>query len=220
MRFFIRLYCLCSFFSLLLFACDTTPPPTEPLPNELSPSTAVSFTTFLQGLQQTGTAIPVALSDAYIAPALAYDSLYPYLDTSKASYQYGEIVYEDSSLVALSFYYKALDGSNLLAASFLASYDRVSGTCLGIRPIFSSSTFDWRATKGYQLGLSCRSTLHYIDNGSAGVLRLESTVKRFYSAFEEGFVPPSGGLVVSTSEHFLGADGRFLTVGGVAGEET
>jgi hypothetical protein len=211
MRFIYHSWLLCSCLFLLIIAChssnsnqDTPPsPPKEELP--------VSLPSFVQQMKQAeaGQDIPTALSAAYIAPALAKDSLYPYLSDSSAGYQYGEMIYEDSSLIVLSFYYKALDGRSLLAASFLASYDRATEACLDIRPIFSSSTFDWSATEGYQLGLSCQSTLHYIDNGSLGILQLESTVKRFYTALEEGVAPRPNTTTVS--QHVLQPNGKFAS---------
>lgn len=195
----------------LLVACDTTPTSSTPPKEEPSPVVEVQFEDFLQQLKQAeaGQDIEPAWSAAYIAPALAKDSLYPYFTDSTASYQYGEIVYEDSSLVALSFYYKALDGRSLLAASFLASYDRSTGTCLDMRPIFSSSTFDFSQSKGYQLGLSCQSTLSYIDNGSLGILQLMSKVRLYYTALEEGVEPIPNE--VHSYQHVLQPNGIFAT---------
>ena len=196
---------------LLLVACDTPVPPSNATVEEPTPIVETHFEAFLQQLKQAeaGQDMEPAWSAAYIAPALAKDSLYPYFTDSTASYQYGEVVYEDSSLVALSFYYKALDGRSLLAASFLASYHRTSGTCLDMRPIFSSSTFDFSKSKGYQLGLSCQSTLSYIDNGSLGILQLMSKVRLFYTALEAGIEPIPNE--VHSYQHVLQPNGVFAT---------
>lgn len=206
----IRLFLL--LFSLLLvMSCDTSAPSTPSIVEEPSLTPTANFGNFLQQLKQAeaGQDIAPIWSAAYIAPALEKDSLYPYLADSLASYQYGEVVYEDSSLVALSFYYKALHGRSLLAASFLATYDRNEGICLDMRPIFSSSTFDWSKSKGYQLGLSCQSTLQYIDNGSLGILQLMSKVRLFYTALEAGVQPIPNE--VHTYQHVLQPNGIFAT---------
>ncbi|MGH1339841.1 MAG: hypothetical protein ACRBFS_27225 [Aureispira sp.] len=209
-----RAHFLLFFGALVLFfvACDSPAPPPSISSSEPSEdSTPVNFSTFLQQLKQTeaGQDIPSAFHAAYIAPALAKDSLYPYLSDTNASYQYGEMIYEDSSLAILSFYYKALDGRSLLAASFLASYNKITATCLDIRPIFSSSTFDLSTTKGYQLGLSCQSTLDYIENGSLGILQLNSQVKYFYTALEEGIEPRPNQK--ASYQHVLKPDGHFAS---------
>lgn len=209
MRFIYHSWFICS--CLLIIACNSPiPKPDTPSPPTIN-DIPISLSFFIQQMQQAeaGQEIPSALSAAYIAPALAKDSLYPYLSDSSADYQYGEMIYEDSNLVVLSFYYKALDGRSLLAASFLASYDRATELCLDMRPIFSSSTFDWSATEGYQLGLSCQSTLNYIDNGSLGILQLESTVKHFYTALEEGVAPRPNTSTVS--QHVLQPNGKFAS---------
>lgn len=202
------LYLMAAF--CLLIACETSPAPTEPA-EEPQPLTNNTFNAFVEEMQlaKAGQEIPAALSELYIQSALAKDSLYPYLSTGNASYQYGEMIYEDSVLAVLSFYYKALEGRSLLAASFLASYEKATGTCLDMRPIFSSSTFDRSATLGYQLGLSCQSTLHYIDDGSAGILRLDSKVRSFYTAFEEGVTPRNNQVV--TYQQVLLPSGQFMT---------
>ena len=183
MRFIYHSWFICS--CLLIIACNSPiPKPDTPSPPTIN-DIPISLSFFIQQMQQAeaGQEIPSALSAAYIAPALAKDSLYPY--------------------------YKALDGRSLLAASFLASYDRATELCLDMRPIFSSSTFDWSATEGYQLGLSCQSTLNYIDNGSLGILQLESTVKHFYTALEEGVAPRPNTSTVS--QHVLQPNGKFAS---------
>ncbi|MFK7796639.1 MAG: hypothetical protein AB8E82_04240 [Aureispira sp.] len=209
MRFTYGSWLLCSGLFLFLIACDSSTPNQDTTPPPPKDEIPVSLRSFVQQMKQAeaGQDIPSSLSAAYIAPALAKDSLYPYLSDEHASYQYGEMIYEDSSLMVLSFYYKALDGRSLLAASFLASYDRATETCLDMRPIFSSSTFDWSATEGYQLGLSCQSSINYIDNGSLGILQLESSVKHFYTALEKGVVPRPNTTTIS--QHVLQPNGKF-----------
>jgi hypothetical protein len=216
MRAFFRFYTLLEgLFLLGLMACGSNDKPADNTAEALPETTlSTDFEAFVQATRQAeaGQAIPFALCETYLAPALAFDSLYPFLDTSVAAYQYGEIVYEDSSLVVLSFYYKALNQRDLLAASFLASYARISGQCLGLRPIFSSSTFDKSQSKGYQLGLSCQSAIRYVEDGGPGILRLYSTVKYFYTAFEKEAARRENEQVKQV--HLLEPSGRFVTVQG------
>ena len=151
--------------------------------------------------------IPLHLCEKFIQPALADKALHPYLTLDKASYHYGEIAYEDAALVAITFYYKAVNGLNLLAASFVATYNRLDGNFIDSKMVFGSSTFDFQKTKGYNMGLSYKSEMAFVEVDSI-IFIVKSDEKITYSAFQKN-VPTKANSRTSRT-FILNKNGRFL----------
>jgi len=203
----------CCFFAFILFSffsCNTPEKPTnkttENMQQSLPPETLAYF------IQQTkevapDTQIPFNLHQKFIQATLADQPLHPYIASEKASYSYGQILHEDPEMIAFTFYYKAVHEKNLLAASFMASFNPVTEEFIDCKMVFGSSTFDFQGTKGYNLGFSCRSEMEFIESDDL-VLILKSEIKYFYSAFKEGVEPKANA--VKTERYTLLKDGRFL----------
>lgn len=124
--------------------------------------------------------IPEHFVERYIQPALQHDTLYPFHPT--ALYHYGEVLYQDSQLVVLTFYYKLTEPSKDLAASFVASYQRQNNQFLDAKIVFGSSVLDLTTSLGYRLGFSCKSTINYPDQEGI-LLSLLQQKKYLYSQF-------------------------------------
>lgn len=187
---------------------STAPQELSPQPSMIEDSpTDLSY--FLQQYQtvEAGTNIPQKLCQQYIQPALVKEPLHPYLPLEQATYSYGQILYEDSNIVALTFYYKATQHKNLLAASFLATFDRQNGQFIDNKMVFGSSTFDYQQKKGYDMGLSYKSDIEFLDS-DALVLVLKSKVKQLYSHFKKGV--PQKPNVIQTRRYSLLKNGQFV----------
>lgn len=177
--------------ALCFSACTNTTetPQDSPLSIDVPiPDNTLAY--FLQQCQEVapGTAISSELSEKFIQPALAENTLHPYLPTDKATYSYGQILYEDSAIVAFTFYYKATNHKNLLAASFLATFNRPKEQFIATKMVFGSSTFDFQTTKGYNMGYACKSDIEFLESDRL-VLRLKSQIKQLYSNFKENIDP-------------------------------
>jgi hypothetical protein len=198
------------FIFLGVLSCNTSEKPVDNIPEntakDLPPQT---FAYFLQQTKEveSGTVIPFSLHQKFIQPALAGQALHPYITSEKASYSYGQVLHEDSNMVAFTFYYKAAHLQNLLAASFMASYNPVTEEFIDCKMVFGSSTFNFQKEKGYNLGFSCRSDMEFIESDEL-VLILKSQIKHFYSAFKEGIEPKANS--VNTHRYTLLKDGHFL----------
>lgn len=210
MNFTPRLFCISAFILCSFFACNTSEKPavktTENIQTSLPTETLAYF------IQQTkevapDTKIPFSLHQKFIQATLADQPLHPYIASEKASYSYGQILHEDAEMIAFTFYYKAVHEKNLLAASFMASFNPVTEEFIDCKMVFGSSTFDFQQEKGYNLGFSCRSEMEFIESDDL-VLILKSQVKYFYSAFKEGVEPKAD--LVKTERYTLLKDGRFL----------
>lgn len=156
---------------------------------------------------ESGTPIPSDLCQQFIQPALTTQTLHPYIDTPDATYSYGQVLHEDSAMVAFTFYYKAIEDKNLLAASFIASYNPNTQEFIDSKMVFGSSTFNFQETKGYNLGFSCRSDMEFIQSDDL-VLILKSKIKRFYSAFKKGVAPKANSI--NTHRYTLLKNGQFV----------
>lgn len=196
------------FFSL--FSCNNVEKPVENqvenTNKDLPPQT---FAYFVQQTKEveSGTVIPFSLHQKFIQPSLVNEALHPYIASEKASYTYGEILHEDPNMVAFTFYYKAAHLQNLLAASFMATYNPVTEEFIDCKMVFGSSTFNFQKEKGYNLGFSCRSDMEFIESDEL-VLIIKSQIKHFYSAFKEEIEPRANS--VNTHRYTLLKDGRFL----------
>lgn len=151
--------------------------------------------------------IPLHFCKKYIQPALADKELHPYLTLDKATYHYGEIAYEDAAVVAITFYYKAVNGLNLLAASFVATYNRLDGNFIDSKMVFGSSTFDFQKTKGYNMGLSYKSEMAFVEADSI-IFIVKSDEKITYSSFQKNVPIKANSL--SPRTFILNKKGRFL----------
>lgn len=204
------------FFSIYLFilasflGCNTAETP----PNKSTKDTNQSFPTenlayFVQQTKavESGAEIPSILHQKFIQPALANQQLHPYIISEKATYSYGQILHEDPKMLAFTFYYKAVQGKNLLAGSFMASYNPVTEEFIDCKMVFGSSEFNFQKTKGYNLGFLCRSDMEFIESDDL-VLILKSQIKHFYSAFREGLEPKAN--VVKTERYTLLKNGQFV----------
>lgn len=204
-----------AFFCIFFWSCDNLETPTnQPISSHSldlvsDDTTNNNLAHFLQ-LSQTvepGTNISSILSERFIKPALANDSLHPYLTADKATYSYGQIVYEDSAMVAFTFYYKAIHGKNLLAASFLTTFNPVTEAFIDAKMVFGSSTFDFQATKGYNMGYVCKSDMEFLDSYRI-VLQLKCQIKQLYSHFKKNTPPVPN--TVKTYRYALLKNGKFV----------
>lgn len=210
MKTLLRSFPLYILISLSIFACNNAEKKhtttEEPIPPVNTPN---SLAYFIQQTQtvESGTEIPLELCQRFIQPALANKPLHPYIESEKATYSYGQILHEDSEMVAFTFYYKAAQDRNLMAASFMASFNAVTQEFIDCKMVFGSSTFDFQNTKGYNLGFSCKSDLEFIESEQL-VLILKSQIKYFYTAFKEGVDPKAN--VAKTERYTLLKNGQFL----------
>ena len=175
-RFLVLIGCL-----FFLLSCNTeqtagTTPTTAPTLD----SNSVAY--FAQACQNAAPAqlIPMNLVERYVQPALEQDSLHPF--HPNAAYHYGEVLYQDSQLVVLTFYYKLTIPKKDLAASFLASYKVNTNQFLDSKMVFGSSVFDYKDSLGYRLGYSCKSTIEYPELNTQ-ILTLQQHKKYLYSQF-------------------------------------
>ncbi len=150
--------------------------------------------------------IPLHFCEKYIKPALADQQLHPYLPFEQATYSYGQIEYEDKSIVVISFYYKATNGLNLLQASFLASYNKSNNDFIDSKMVFGSSAFDFQKSKGYNMGLLFRSERKFTDTDSIIFIQ-HSTEKKIYSQFKKGIKIKKNSLTERT--FILYKNGQF-----------
>ncbi|BDS10731.1 hypothetical protein [Aureispira anguillae] len=196
---------------IFLGACDNTNPSSIKVSTTATPNNTTdnSLSHFIQQFQlvEPGSSIPKELCDRYIEPILANNRLHPYLGLEKASYNYGQVIYEDSVMVAFTFYYKAEDKGHLMAASFLASFNRPNEQFIDARMVFGSSVFDYQASKGYKMGFSCKSDLEFLESDRM-VLKLKSQTKQLYTHFKEG-TPPKAN-VIKTHRYSLLKNGQFV----------
>lgn len=203
------------FYSLLflgfLSACNPDVPQEDSNPNTTTASTidSSSFDYFLLRYAQAQPAevIAPALAEQYIRPALAAFPFHPYLAPSIATYSYGQVAYENDAIAVLTFYYKAAHDKNLLAASFIASYDKRNAQFIDSKMVFGSSTFNLIKQIGYNIGLSYKSELEYLSDSSEVILKLHSTEERLYGQFQEG-VPKKEKSTRKLTFNLL-QDGRF-----------
>lgn len=206
----VRFFYVFSFIFLSFLGCNTSEKPIDDS-NESTNKTLPleDFASFVQQTKmvESGTVIPFSLHQKFIQPALADQALHPYIASEKASYSYGQILHEDPEMVVVTFYYKAAHLQNLLAASFMASYNPVTEAFIDCKMVFGSSTFNFQKEKGYNLGFSCRSEMEFIESDEL-VLILKSQIKHFYSAFKEGVEPKANS--VNTHRYTLLKDGTFL----------
>ena len=135
---------------------------------------------------QPAEVIAPALAEQYIRPALANFPLHPYLTPSIATHSYGQIAYENDAIAVLTFYYKAAHDKNLLAASFIAAYNKQNAQFIDSKMVFGSSTFNFLKQEGYNMGLSYKSELEYLSDSSEVILKVHSTEERLYGQFQEG----------------------------------
>lgn len=216
----LRFFYLYTFIFFSFFACNTSENPavntienTNPVENTVENThpilPAEDLAYFLQQTKEveSGTVIPFVLHQKFIQPTLADEPLHPYIASEKASYSYGQVLHEDPEMVAFSFYYKAAQDQNLLAASFMATYNPVTEAFIDCKMIFGSSTLNFQKTRGYNLGISCRSDMEFIESNEL-VLILKSQIKYFYSAFREGMKPKANS--VNTHRYTLLKNGQFL----------
>jgi hypothetical protein len=206
----LRFFCLCTLTFFSLFSCDTSKNPaanktentTTSLPNE-------DFAYFVEQTKEveSGTVIPFALHQKFIQPTLVRQALHPYIASENASYSYGQILHEDPEMIAFTFYYKAVQDKNLLAASFMASYNPITEEFIDCKMVFGSSKLNFQTTRGYNLGFSCRSDMEFIESDEL-VLIMKSKIKHSYSDFKEGLKPKANS--VTTHRHTLLKNGQFL----------
>jgi hypothetical protein len=206
----LRFFYISAFALVSLFSCNTSEKPatnTAENTNESLPNQDLAY--FVQQTKEvdSGTVIPFSLHQNFIQPTLVGQALHPYIASEKASYSYGQILHEDPEMIAFTFYYKAVQDKNLLAASFMASYNPVTQTFIDCKMVFGSSTFNFQKTKGYNLGLLCRSDMEFIESDDL-VLIMKSQIKHFYSAFREGLEPKANS--VNTHRYTLLKNGHFV----------
>jgi hypothetical protein len=192
------------------FSCNTSESPsestTENINQSLPPENLAYFVQQTKEVE-SGTKIPFHLHQKFIQASLAGKPLHPYIDSEKASYSYGQILHEAPNMIAFTFYYKAVHEKNLLAASFMASFNPITEEFIDCKIVFGSSTFDFQQEKGYNLGFSCRSDMEFIESDEL-VLILKSKVKYSYTAFKEGTEPKADA--VKTERYTLLKNGKFL----------
>lgn len=201
---------ICIFILISFFSCNTEETASNKStknPKQNFPTTDLAYFVQQTKTVESGTEIPSILHQKFIQPALANQPLHPYILSEKASYTYGQVLYEDPEMLAFTFYYKAAQAKNLLAGSFIASYNPVTEEFIDCKMVFGSSTFNFQKTKGYNLGFSCRSDMEFIESDDL-VLILKSQIKYFYSAFREGVEPKANS--VSTHRYTLLKNGQFL----------
>jgi len=197
----------------VLSSCNTSPSP-ETVKNALSDTieesidtTSINYFTLQCKHATPAQEIPLYLCEKYIKTALANKKLHPYLPLDKAIYNYGQIAYEDMNLVAITFYYKAVNDKNLLAASFMAIYDKLDGRCIDSKMVFGSSTFDFQKSKGYNMGLSYKSEMNFVDQDSV-IFMMLSTEKLLYSKFKKGVPVKADEQTLKTFS--LNTKGNFI----------
>jgi hypothetical protein len=210
----LRFFCICPFILFSFFACNTSEKPSEnttknTTANSLKSLPNEDFANFIQQTKtaESGTEIPLSLHQKFIQPTLVGQQLHPYIASEKATYSYGQILYEEAEMVAFTFYYKAIQDKNLLAGSFMATYNPITAAFIDCKMVFGSSTFDFQQTKGYNLGFSCRSDMEFIESDDL-VLILKSQIKYFYSAFRKGLEPKANS--VNTHRYTLLRNGMFV----------
>lgn len=209
----LRFFSVYILISLLLFACDNSKKEDSKTEDISSSSSTTNqpndLAYFVQQTKEVkpGTEIPIELHRRFLQPALAKRPLHPYIESEKATYSYGQILYEDAEMTAFTFYYKASQDRNLMAASFVASFNTVTQEFIDCQMVFGSSTFDFQRTKGYNLGFSCKSDMEFIDSEQL-VFILKSKINYFYSAFKEETAPKAD--VTRTERYTLLKNGQFL----------
>ena len=87
-----------------------------------------------------------------------FSKLAPFRCLSNANYYVGELLYQDSSLLVISFYYDAQWGQNDAKASIVASYQYPQGKLIDAALQFANAVFDYKDSLGYEIGLSFRSS--------------------------------------------------------------
>lgn len=177
------------FFSIIvLISCNDNNDSTEPQEENISidslgePLTSQSDD-FIKMLG-TNDEISAEMALLFIKPALEEQYHYRYREQSDFIYEYGELLYEDDTLFICTFSQDGDDGTNMLAAEFIASFNKQTDEFIDSRLIGSNSDFEGHTSIGY----NTKTTISYdinLMNDNNLILLVKCELKDVFYNFNE-----------------------------------
>ena len=148
-----------------------------------------NHTFFSQFDKQKNQIIEKDMADIYIAQALENSNLYQYKQNANLKYSYGDILYQSTKCVAVSFRYNSNNKQNTLNALFIATYNPLDDSFIDARMVNCYSEFDYFDTKGYNLR-EIQTFSTEVVNNSETVLEVKcKNKKHFYNINEKISAP-------------------------------
>ena len=130
----------------------------EKINNYATEPTSCNLKQYLKFVQtaEAGQPITDCFHQQFCCPI--FSKLAPFECLNEAKYYVGELLYKDSNIVIVSFYYEAQWGQNNAKASIIASYQYPQGVLIDAALQFANAVFDYEDSLGYQIGVSFRSS--------------------------------------------------------------
>ncbi len=163
---------------IALFCCISCTQQPEIALNKGTVNKPCTLAAYLKEIQtaEAGQAMPYCFQQAFCRDAFGYLDHFNYLDTAVC--YCGQLLYQDSQIVVLNFYYDANWADNSAKAAIIASYQFPQGLLIDASLQFANAVFDYRDSLGYQLGISHRSSQVATDNKDTIIVQT-STTKQF-----------------------------------------
>ncbi|MBL4704834.1 MAG: hypothetical protein JKY54_09950 [Flavobacteriales bacterium] len=167
-----------------------------------------------EGLAHPNAEIPDSLAVNFIASALKDEYKFQY--SEGFSYSYGKLMYRNDLFAAVSFFVEGDDGTNLLDAKFLATFNLEHGQLLDVAMIGDASDYEGHTSIGYNTYVSLTSTFAENDEEQIAIIISCQESTRYYnyneSYLEEGENPGQEHTEDKIYSMILGADGHFKNV--------
>ena len=114
--------------------------------------------------------IPTELAEIFLRPALEEQYHYRYSKHPNFLYEFGDLVYENDTFFVCTFSLDGDDGTNMLNAEFIASFNKHTDTFIDSRLIGSNSDFEGHGSIGYNTSTTISHVISRVENDNLIVL--------------------------------------------------